>query len=94
MINFVSEGSVNGAGYGRGGQGSGRMPGFGDNPDDDDDLNDDDPGDGMFTPEMVCSVAKYEASLGGDADAAGSHGCAFIIDEMTAPATTTTAAPG
>jgi len=94
LIDFITKGSEFGMLYGQRGQGSGRMPGFGDNPDDDDDLNDDDPGDGMFTPEMVCSVAKYEASLGGDADAAGSHGCAFIIDEMTAPATTTTAAPG
>ena len=45
------------------------MPGFGDNPDDDDDLDDDVPGDGMFTDEMVCSVAKYEASLGADSRA-------------------------
>ena len=55
--------------YGQRGQGSGRMPGFGDNPDDADDLDDDEPGDGMFTDEMICSVAKYEASLGADVGA-------------------------
>ena len=37
--------------YGQRGQGTGRMPGFGDNPDDADDLDDDVPGDGMFTDE-------------------------------------------
>ena len=52
--------------YGQHGQGTGRMPGFGDNPDDDDDLDDDEPGDGMLTDEMICAVAKYEASLGAD----------------------------
>ena len=44
------------------------MPGFGDNPDDPDDLDDDVPGDGMFTDEMICAVAEYEASLGADSE--------------------------
>jgi hypothetical protein len=42
------------------------MPGFGDNPDDDDDLTDDAPDDGMFTADMIEAVARYEASLGGE----------------------------
>ena len=89
LIDFVTEGSEFGILYGQRGQGSGRMPGFGDNPDDEDDLEDDETGDGMFTEEMVCSVAKYEASLGGDPSAAGTHGCDFIIESMQ-PTTTTT----
>jgi mono/diheme cytochrome c family protein len=66
LLDFLAEGTREGLLYGQRGQGSGRMPGFGDNPDDDDDLDDDLPGDGMFTDEMVCAVAKYEASLGPD----------------------------
>ena len=47
MIDFVSEGSVNGAGYGRGGQGSGRMPGFG----------------AMLTDQQIQAVVEYVRSL-------------------------------
>ena len=68
------------------------MPGLGDNPDDDDDLDDDEPGDGMFTDEMICSVAKYEASLGVDSEPI-TAGCARLIEELH-PATTTTEAGG
>ena len=67
-MDFVAEGTRYGLLYGQRGQGTGRMPGFGDNPDDPDDLDDDLPGDGMFTDEMICSVAKYEASLGEDSE--------------------------
>ena len=63
-MDFLDEGTREGLLYGQRGQGTGRMPGLGDNPDDPDDLDDDLPGDGMFTDEMICSVAKYEASLG------------------------------
>ncbi len=47
MIDFVSEGSVNGAGYGRGGQGSGRMPGFG----------------ALLTDEQIQAIVEYVRSL-------------------------------
>ena len=73
------------------------MPGFGDNPDDDDDPNDDEPGDGMFTHEMICSVAKYEASLGEDPEsqtAPITQRCESIIEDMTEPTTTTTVGGG
>ena len=44
LIEFLTEGTEYGMLYGQRGQGSGRMPGFGDNPDDADDLDDDEPG--------------------------------------------------
>ena len=88
LMDFLAEGTRYGLLYGQRGQGSGRMPGFGDNPDDPDDLDDDLPGDGMFTDEMVCSVAKYEASLGEDSEPI-TAGCARLIKEL-APETTTT----
>jgi mono/diheme cytochrome c family protein len=47
MIDFVSEGSVNGAGYGRQGQGSGRMPGFG----------------AMLTEDQIEAIVEYVRSL-------------------------------
>ena len=93
LIEFLTEGTEYGMLYGQRGQGSGRMPGFGDNPDDDDDPHDDDPGDGMFTEEMVCSVAKYEASLG-EGSTPIIKGCDRIIEDMTEPSTTTTEAGG
>ncbi len=90
LIDFITEGSEFGILYGRRGQGSGRMPGFGDNPDDEDDVTDDETGDGMFTFDMLCAVAKYEASLSED-DAPITKGCARIETESTS--TTTTTAP-
>jgi hypothetical protein len=63
--------------YGQRGQGNGRMPGFGDNP------NTEEEDDGMFTDGMIRAVAEYEASLGTDA--------ADAPDEATT--TTTTAGP-
>lgn len=63
MLEFVTLGSVDGQKYGVHGQGSGRMPGFGDNPDDKDDLDDDDPGDGMLTEDMIKKIIQYERSL-------------------------------
>jgi mono/diheme cytochrome c family protein len=64
LVEFLMEGSEYQMLYGQRGQGSGRMPGFGDNPDDEDDPHDDAPGDGMFTDGMLRAVALYEASLG------------------------------
>lgn len=88
LIDFVNEGSEYGLLYGRRGQGSGRMPGFADNPDDEDDDTDDEPGDGMFTFAMVCAVAKYEASLGGEEI---TESCSDL--ETASTSTTTTAPP-
>ncbi|MGQ0831238.1 MAG: c-type cytochrome [Microthrixaceae bacterium] len=67
LIDFLHKGSQFGILYGQRGQGTGRMPGFGDNPDDKSDLDDDADGDGMFTDGMIRAVACYEASLGGEA---------------------------
>jgi mono/diheme cytochrome c family protein len=47
MIDFVSEGSVNGAGYGRQGQGSGKMPAFG----------------ALLTDEQIEAIVEYVRSL-------------------------------
>jgi mono/diheme cytochrome c family protein len=58
LVAFVSTGSVDGEAYGRNGIGSGRMPGFGDNPN-----TPEIEGDGMLTPEMIAAIARYEASL-------------------------------
>lgn len=58
LVDFVTKGSVDGEAYGRNGIGSGRMPGFGDNPN-----TPDVEGDGMLTPEMIAAIARYEASL-------------------------------
>ena len=91
LMDFVDEGTRYGLLYGQRGQGTGRMPGFGDNPDDPDDLDDDVPGDGMFTDDMICSVAKYEASLGEDSEPI-TAGCARLIEELE-PVTTTTEEP-
>ena len=84
LMDFLDEGTRNGLLYGQRGQGTGRMPGLGDNPDDPDDLDDDVPGDGMFTDEMICSVAKYEASLGFDSETV-TEGCARLIEELNSP---------
>ena len=73
LVEFLTEGTEYGILYGQRGQGTGRMPGFGDNPDDDDDPHDDEPGDGMFTDEMIEAVARYEASLG-DSEGSGASG--------------------
>jgi mono/diheme cytochrome c family protein len=58
LVDFVTTGSVDGEAYGRNGIGSGRMPGFGDNPN-----TEEVKGDGMLTPEMIAAIARYEATL-------------------------------
>lgn len=65
LIEFLHDGSEFGMLYGQRAQGSGRMPGFGDNP------NTDAPDDGMFTDGMLRAVARYEASLGGETPGSG-----------------------
>lgn len=92
LIDFLHKGSEFGILYGQRGQGSGRMPGFGDNPDDKADLKDDADGDGMFTDGMIRAVACYEASLGGDAipDCVSSAEAAAAAKAAAASTTTTT----
>jgi mono/diheme cytochrome c family protein len=82
LVEFLHEGSEYGMLYGQRGQGSGRMPGFGDNPN-----TDDDPEDGMFSPEMVQAVAEYEASLGPETGGTG------VPPAPDASTTTTTEEP-
>jgi mono/diheme cytochrome c family protein len=55
---FVTTGSIDGEPYGNNGIGSGKMPGFGDNPN-----TEETEGDGMLTPDMIAAIARYEASL-------------------------------
>jgi mono/diheme cytochrome c family protein len=55
---FVSTGSGEGEAYGNNGIGSGKMPGFGDNPN-----TENVEGDGMMTPEMIEAIVRYEARL-------------------------------
>jgi mono/diheme cytochrome c family protein len=57
---FVTTGTINGEPYGNNGIGSGKMPGFGDNPN-----TEETEGDGMLTPDMIAAIARYEASLPG-----------------------------
>ncbi len=79
LVEFLTKGTEYGILYGQRGQGSGRMPGFGDNPDDVDDDTDDGEEDGMFTPEMIEAVARYVEGLHLDG-----------ADESAAPPATTT----
>jgi mono/diheme cytochrome c family protein len=60
LIEFITEGSERGQGYGLVGQGSGRMPGFGANP------NTDDEDDGMMTEDMIRAIVAYVTSLADD----------------------------
>jgi mono/diheme cytochrome c family protein len=58
LVAFITTGSIDGEVYGNNGIGSGRMPGFGDNPN-----TEEVEGDGMMTPEMIAAIARYEATL-------------------------------
>ena len=90
LVEFLHEGTVANLLYGQRGQGSGRMPGFGDNPN-----TEDDDSDGQFTREMIEAVAVYEANLhldgNGDALPGGAEQTPFTRNDATT--TTTTAAP-
>jgi mono/diheme cytochrome c family protein len=57
QVDFIIVGSQNGQLYGRNGQGSGGMPGFGDNP------NTLESDDGMLTREMIRAIVAYERTL-------------------------------
>ena len=58
LLEFITTGSVDGEPYGNNGIGSGKMPGFGDNPNTED-VSDD----GMMSQEMLAAIARYAASL-------------------------------
>jgi len=45
----------------------------------------------MFTDDMICAVAKYEASLGEDSEPITAP-CARLVEELN-PTTTTTEEP-
>jgi mono/diheme cytochrome c family protein len=77
LIAFITTGSVNGEAYGNNGIGSGRMPGFGDNPN-----TEDVEGDGMMTPEMIAAIARYEANL--PASTTPNPAGAPSVEELTA----------
>jgi hypothetical protein len=92
LVDFLREGTVENLLYGQRGQGSGRMPGFGDNPNT---LEDD--ADGMFTEEMLQAVAVYEANLHldgrGDTLPDGGQGQAFTVNDATTTSTSSTTTP-
>jgi len=77
LIAFITTGSVNGEAYGNNGIGSGRMPGFGDNPN-----TEEVEGDGMMTPEMIAAIARYEANL--PASSTPNPAGAPSVEELTA----------
>ncbi len=83
LVKFLRKGSEFGQLYGQRGQGSGRMPGFGDNP------NHPAENDGMFSDDMIKAVACYEASLTGKPVT----GCAAPAEPRDDSATTTTQEP-
>ena len=58
LMSFISLGSTDGEAYGSNGIGSGRMPGFGDNPNTEEVVDD-----GMMTPEMIAAIARYVENL-------------------------------
>lgn len=65
LAEFLHAGTVDGEAYGQNGLAKqGQMPGFGDNPNTEDDTED-----GMFTAEMIESIARYVESLAEDFEA-------------------------
>ncbi|MGH9273854.1 MAG: c-type cytochrome, partial [Acidimicrobiales bacterium] len=82
LIKFLTKGSEYGVLYGQRGQGTGRMPAFGDDP------NTEVEGDGMFNEGMIRAVAEYEATLGADSDDE-SAGTADTTTTTTGAPTTT-----
>jgi hypothetical protein len=79
LAEFINTGSVEGIGFGTVGQGTGRMPGYGDNPNTEDVDND-----GMWTPEMICAAAQYVSTL------RGGEGSSGDVPTTTVPPSTTT----
>jgi mono/diheme cytochrome c family protein len=93
LIEFLHDGTEFGMLFGQRGQGSGRMPSFGDNPDDDDDPDDDGEGDGMFNDGMLRAIACYEASLGNER-VAGCKGSPASSSPSSSTSTTAVASQG
>jgi len=74
MIDFISEGSEDGIGYGTRGQGDGMMPGFGQRPAEEalywlNDGEARDPSPGMMTLEMIEAIVEYERELQSEPEA-------------------------
>ena len=86
LIKFLHDGSEFGKLYGQRGQGSGRMPGFGDNPNTLEDTDD-----GMYSDGMLLAIACYEATLGGEAPPEGCKAGTTTTTGDTTTTTTTTA---
>jgi hypothetical protein len=68
MLDFVSNGSEDGIGYGTRGQGSGKMPGFAQRPGEDalywlNSGEEREPSAGMLTPDLVHEIVEYERTL-------------------------------
>ena len=81
---FLGQGTVDGQLYGNGGEGTGRMPGFLDDPNTEEVAND-----GLYTQSMVCAVARYAATLQGNDPPLPE----LPSTATTLPPTTTTTAP-
>jgi mono/diheme cytochrome c family protein len=86
LTEFLAKGTVANMLYGQRGFGTGRMPGFGDNPNTTEDLTD-----GMYSPEMIAAVATYEANLHNDGSANNLPGGGTEAPFTYLQATTTTA---
>jgi mono/diheme cytochrome c family protein len=84
LAEFISIGSEEGIAYGNRGQGTGRMPGFGDNPN-----TGTVPDDGMLPREIICAIARYETTLRG-----GDEPLEEVPTTTTTSSTTTTTEPG
>ncbi|MGH9210161.1 MAG: c-type cytochrome [Acidimicrobiales bacterium] len=84
LAEFITTGSEDGVQYGNRGQGSGRMPGLGDDPN-----TEDVPGDGMLPREVICAIARYESTLQG-----GDQPTGVVPTTTTTTSTTTTTQPG
>lgn len=63
QVDFVSKGSERGKRYGKGGNGSGQMPGFGLNPNAEKEGALLSPNQVMFTQEQIAAIVDYERSL-------------------------------
>jgi mono/diheme cytochrome c family protein len=89
LVKFLHDGSKFGVLYGQRGQGTGRMPGFGDNP------NTDTENDGLFNADMLAAVAQYEADLHlQDEAATGATTTTTVAPTTTTVAPTTTTTKG
>lgn len=84
LVAFIGLGTIDGERYGNQGMGSGKMPGFGDNPN-----TEDVEGDGMMSEEMLRAIANYEADLPAQPDTTDAPPAAEAADAGAASTTTT-----